>query len=74
MRVLTRLALSLAAVLALSAASSTSAAEAKCVEGNCWMICEDELNRCLAAQDGDEIGAGDRCFERYQECGLGCPM
>lgn len=73
MRIATRLGLSLAAVASLAAASSTRAAEAKCVEGNCWMICEDELNRCLAAA-GDEVGADDACFVRYQECGLDCPM
>jgi hypothetical protein len=67
MRIATRLGLSLAAVVSLAAASSTSAAEAKCVEGNCWMICEDALNRCLAA-------GGEDCFERYQVCGLDCPM
>ncbi len=70
MRIATRLGLSLAAVFSLAAASSTSAAEAKCVEGNCWMICEDELNRCLA-EDGADSQA---CFQRYEECGLDCPM
>ena len=65
MRRITCIGLAFAAVAVFATPSSTTPAE--CAEGNCWMICEDALNRCLA-EDGED------CFERYQECGLHCPM
>jgi hypothetical protein len=74
MRLSARLGLALAAVLAIAAPSSTTVAEGKCVDGNCWMICEDELNRCLATVDENEIDGDARCFDAYRECGLNCPM
>lgn len=65
MRAITRFAIALGAVAAFATPSSTTVAE--CAEGNCWMICEDALNRCLAE-------GGEDCFQQYQACTLNCPM
>jgi hypothetical protein len=74
MRMLSRSILVLALLLAAATTSSATFANAACGDYPCWDLCEDELRRCEAEDDGTDIHSFDRCYEAYHTCTLDCPM